>query len=160
MDILPKDANQFQISDPCCGIYFLMQGESVVYVGQSVDIGARIRSHENEAVKRFDKVFYLPCSEEALDSKENFFIGLYKPRYNSPSKVNTGIDWDFWHELLNIAYLYLRNRPDDGITIEEMELRLRKINCSFERTAFIRRMKADRRIRWDQADLRFYLKEE
>ena len=61
------------------GIYFLKQGEKVVYVGQSVNIENRVKQHTD---KEFDSYHYIECSNDLLDSTELAFITLYQPIYN------------------------------------------------------------------------------
>jgi hypothetical protein len=72
----------------CPGVYFLCQGDEVVYVGQSVNVPDRVMSHLREsrrpAGKTFDplRVFYLPVPESELLRVESEFIGRLQPRYN------------------------------------------------------------------------------
>jgi hypothetical protein len=65
----------------CClsGIYFLCSGNEVVYVGQSIRVGARSHSHRD---KKFDTILVLPVPQEDLNRVEAAFIGLLKPKYN------------------------------------------------------------------------------
>ena len=65
----------------CCfsGIYFLCEGNDVVYVGQSVNAGSRSTSHRD---KQFNSILILPVPEEKLNEIESAFIGLLKPKYN------------------------------------------------------------------------------
>lgn len=69
-----------------CGVYFLIDGEEVVYVGQSQNcfyrVGARF------ADKKFDKVVLLPFMFEDLDYFEDYYIKKYKPKYNKISNYN------------------------------------------------------------------------
>lgn len=61
------------------GVYFLLQGSEVVYVGQSVSVYARIAQHEH---KRFDRYAFVPCAKEMLDQMESLYIHLLRPRLN------------------------------------------------------------------------------
>jgi hypothetical protein len=61
------------------GVYFLCDNDEVVYVGQSIDVGSRIRQHTD---KVFSRAFCLPCPEEDLNRVEAAFISLFKPKYN------------------------------------------------------------------------------
>lgn len=61
------------------GVYFLCDNDEVVYVGQSIDVGSRIRQHTD---KEFSRAFCLPCPEEDLNRVEAAFIALFKPKYN------------------------------------------------------------------------------
>lgn len=60
-------------------IYFLMDGDEVVYVGQSKIGLARPYSHKD---KKFTKIAIINCKESELDDKETEFIKKYKPKYN------------------------------------------------------------------------------
>jgi len=71
-----------------CGIYFLIKDNQVVYVGQSVNIAARIVVHRNDG-KDFDEVRFIRCEKDVLDEREMFFIKLLKPDLNGDYK-NSG----------------------------------------------------------------------
>ncbi len=66
------------------GIYFLCDGDEVVYVGQSVCVAARLGQHISEGVKKFehDRIFFLPCPVASLDIIENHYIETMNPKYN------------------------------------------------------------------------------
>jgi len=64
------------------GIYFLCEGDEVVYVGQSTALFARIASHRSERRKAFSQVFFLPVLESELDNVEAAFIAALEPRMN------------------------------------------------------------------------------
>ena len=69
----------YLIIKPICGIYFLVDNEIVVYVGQSEDIYCRIKQHTD---KQFDTAYFLRYSKELLDEKETEFIVGFNPKYN------------------------------------------------------------------------------
>ncbi len=64
------------------GIYLLMMGNDVVYVGQSVNIDRRIKEHKQEKKKEFDSFFPMPCDISNLDSSEAMLILVHNPKYN------------------------------------------------------------------------------
>lgn len=68
-----------------CGIYFLAKKDWLVYVGQSVDIIARVWQHRREGKKDFDFVFWRPCAPEDLSRLERQYIDMFMPRYNRDS---------------------------------------------------------------------------
>lgn len=72
------------LSGGCPGVYFLCDGNEVVYVGQSTNVVYRVATHIMEGKKRFDhhRVFYVPCHPEALDKLEQQFIVQLNPKYN------------------------------------------------------------------------------
>jgi len=67
---------------PC--IYFLTKGESVVYVGQSVSLMARLATHMKLG-KGFDGVFYVPVDKSQLLAEERKYIEQFKPELNNES---------------------------------------------------------------------------
>jgi hypothetical protein len=64
-----------------CGVYFLIKGERIVYVGQSVNVLARVGSHAG-ADKDFDGWNYVRCLPEELDALERHYIDTYRPILN------------------------------------------------------------------------------
>lgn len=67
-----------------CGVYFLIDTNKVVYVGQSVNVYARLCTHKRE--KQFDRYTVLPCSENMLDTLESMYIHFFRPKYNGVHK--------------------------------------------------------------------------
>jgi hypothetical protein len=61
------------------GVYFLIDGDRVVYVGQSVNVYARIASHHN---KGFDRFAFIPCEREMLNTLESLYIHVLRPPLN------------------------------------------------------------------------------
>lgn len=62
------------------GVYFLRQGEEVVYVGQSKTIMVRIADHLGK--KPFDSVLIMPVPAGELSSVETYWIKKLKPALN------------------------------------------------------------------------------
>lgn len=62
-----------------CIIYFLIDGNEVVYVGQSKHGLQRPFSHTD---KDFTQVAYMTCEEKMLDYMETKYIRKYNPKYN------------------------------------------------------------------------------
>lgn len=63
-----------------CGIYFLVRGKQIVYVGQSRRILKRLGDHIPE--KKFDSYFFIKLEEEFLDVAEKHYITMFNPIYN------------------------------------------------------------------------------
>lgn len=87
------------------GVYFLCDAEAVVYVGQSVNIPARIRQHETDGLKEFSAWAYVACPPHALNILETLYIVTLKPKYNQgkDGRLHTPMAWDtlmqtFWSE--------------------------------------------------------------
>ncbi len=69
---------------PPSGIYFLIFSGEVVYVGQSVDIFARIGSHLRECRVRpwFDSFSYMLADKSRLDDLEEWYSAALVPKFN------------------------------------------------------------------------------
>lgn len=75
-------AGKILVNQPTTGIYFLIRGESIVYVGQSLDVYHRISLHAKESQKAFDSYFVLPCLPSELNVLEPHYIFKFCPLYN------------------------------------------------------------------------------
>ena len=67
------------------GIYFLMDGLELVYIGKTTKLAGRITSHKGEIVnqKQFDSLFFLPLENNwEMNVLETIYIDIYKPKYN------------------------------------------------------------------------------
>lgn len=73
-------AAQAGTSARVCGVYFLVRGDRVVYVGQSTNIYARAANHFNN--KTFDAWSFIPCEEKDLDVIESLYIHFLQPSQN------------------------------------------------------------------------------
>ena len=73
--------------DKVCGVYFLIQSQRVVYVGQSVNVFSRILNHQ--AGKDFDSFAYIPCSPDILDRLESLYIHTLRPPLNGCAQDGT-----------------------------------------------------------------------
>jgi predicted GIY-YIG superfamily endonuclease len=65
-------------------IYFLLQDDEVVYVGQTRQGLTRPFQHND---KEFNVVKIMPCDREKLDITENYYINKYKPKYNKTMAI-------------------------------------------------------------------------
>ena len=70
------------------GIYFLISGDEVVYVGQSVNIYSRIQEHSK--LKQFERYAYIHCSVEMLDKLESLYIHFLQPKLNGNINSSDG----------------------------------------------------------------------
>ena len=61
------------------GVYFLLDGDEIVYVGQAVNVYRRIPQHTE---KRFDRYAFVPCDIDALNILESLYIHCLRPRLN------------------------------------------------------------------------------
>lgn len=84
-----------------CGVYLLLHVGKVVYVGQSLNVFARVASHwgslrrllrgkrptsYQDEVVRFDEVQFKRCAERDLDAEEFALIQRYIPQHNQLMK--------------------------------------------------------------------------
>ena len=73
---LPLDAK-------AVGVYFLIREASVVYVGQTVNLLARLGQHATAKAGQFDAVLWMPCPEESLLAVERWWITHLHPSLNT-----------------------------------------------------------------------------
>ncbi|MBP0714871.1 GIY-YIG nuclease family protein [Burkholderia sola] len=73
---------------PRCGVYFLIKGERVCYVGQSINIEARVRTHYDRF--KFEAIAYIQCEQSSLDKMESLYIHTLRPECNGRLNTNHG----------------------------------------------------------------------
>ncbi len=71
------------IAGEVCGVYFLFQGPELVYLGQSVNVHARVHGHAVTKAGAFDAWAWTPCPKEALSATERAYLDKYLPRLNT-----------------------------------------------------------------------------
>jgi hypothetical protein len=76
-------AASIPVAGPRCGIYFLIRDGRVMYVGQSVNIDARIATHYRSPRRKFDGWHWLPCEPSALDALERRYLDALLPPWNA-----------------------------------------------------------------------------
>lgn len=64
------------------GIYFLIDSDQVVYVGQSVNCQARVFVHDSQRQKAFSHYSIIECPAADLNKMEAYYIWLLQPKYN------------------------------------------------------------------------------
>lgn len=64
-------------------VYFLLDQDRVVYIGQSRDFGNRISSHYREGIKQFSHVMAFLVPQDQIDYIEKSLIEVYRPKYNA-----------------------------------------------------------------------------
>lgn len=68
------------------GIYFLLDHDHVVYVGQSRNVLIRLQRHRDEGEKHFDSYAVVTCPVHMMAPLEHRYIGQFLPKYNIMSK--------------------------------------------------------------------------
>jgi predicted DNA-binding transcriptional regulator AlpA/predicted GIY-YIG superfamily endonuclease len=74
-------------------VYFLLQFGTVIYVGKSRRIGARVAQHQNGSKdtpkKEFNRVLYMVVEADQVNAAEAYYIKTLSPIYNRVG-VETG----------------------------------------------------------------------
>lgn len=77
-------------------IYFLANDDEVVYVGQTADVDARVRLHQQDkricGPKEFNRVFFVEVAWEDLDAYEGALIRALNPKYSLRAPRDVGRD--------------------------------------------------------------------
>lgn len=61
------------------GIYLLIDNHEVVYIGQTLNIHQRLKSHKD---KIFDRYHFFRCEIDKLNFFEEELIDRFRPKYN------------------------------------------------------------------------------
>lgn len=64
------------------GVYFLIRGMKVVYVGQSRRVERRLVEHISNKNFLFDRIYTFPAQPSKLNAFESYFIEKLMPEYN------------------------------------------------------------------------------
>lgn len=78
-DFIVNNATKQEIQ---CGIYFLIKGGEIVYIGKSIDCASRLISHRMGRNGWFDAYFVIPAEIERLDGLEAAYIAKFNPPVN------------------------------------------------------------------------------
>ncbi|HEY6038081.1 MAG TPA: GIY-YIG nuclease family protein [Kofleriaceae bacterium] len=74
------------------GVYMLLAGDEVVYVGQSVDVRSRLSDHLRWPPRAFDRALVLPCGADDLRAVEAALIRWFMPSGNRIRTIFVGED--------------------------------------------------------------------
>ncbi len=66
---------------PVCGVYFLISGREVQYIGQARDVDVRLSQHWKDG-KRWERVTVIECDLKHLDLVESAYIHRFQPPLN------------------------------------------------------------------------------
>lgn len=97
------------------GIYLLLDGDEVVYVGQSNNIHWRAVQHRHQSSKQFDRYAYIMCAETDVNTIEAYLILHFAPRYNKKLPQNP-----LWGSLHVVAH-ELGLKPTDVLAFIKAE---------------------------------------
>ena len=82
---------------------FLDMNNTVLYVGKTVNLANRMKNHfskkshlaHTDLYKQVQRIEYITCKDEFQSlQNELYYINLYKPKYNSQSKIKQLIKRD------------------------------------------------------------------
>ncbi len=121
---VPSEAVPAAQAKTRCGVYFLVGGGEVVYIGQSSRLPQRITDHRRNGVS-FEQVFVVECQPDDLTSIEYRYIGQIRPPLNRQLAPVVPADTP-WMKRYNV-YIgdviieRLRQRAKrDGVTVAEI----------------------------------------
>lgn len=77
-----------------CGVYALVEGGKVVYVGKSTDVVSRVRRHRDNMRFAAEEVYVMRCAPSRLDRLERDMIVRLRPWANGIRKDGSyrGVD--------------------------------------------------------------------
>ncbi len=73
---------------PFAGVYFLLDGDEIVYVGRSDNIFARVGNHVNGDMT-FNGVYWVPAAGLDQVRLEQLYVGRFAPKYNTYLAANS-----------------------------------------------------------------------
>lgn len=62
------------------GVYFLLSGDEIIYVGQSRNVYARV--HDHRRTVQFDRWAFIACDNDQLLELEKHYIDVFQPKLN------------------------------------------------------------------------------
>lgn len=143
IDVPFSEPKELVIAPKVCGIYLLILGGEVVYVGQSTDIVGRINCHVEQREKAFDKVVYIECAEPDLNRIEHILTTTISPRHNR-AKWRPGVtDWASVWQAVEDSITTIVSRGEAGTPCAELP--------GGWGTVKVRQLCRDPRVRWDQS---------
>lgn len=113
-------AGRYELPKRLRGVYMLVDGGEVTYIGKSVDVASRLRQHASSNMT-FTGVTVFQVPEEApvsLESVERYLILVARPRLNrsrpalSPEESGSAKDWLCRQPILGL-HSFLLARDDD-----------------------------------------------
>lgn len=70
-------------------VYFLVDNGRVVYVGSTVDVNSRLKSHRSEGIISFSRAFFVPVQYDLREDIETLFIEFFNPPKNRICRSRT-----------------------------------------------------------------------
>ncbi len=69
-----------KLYETSCGVYFLFEGDEIIYIGQSHNIFRRLEEHQKRFF--FSHFSYILTTEEDLIQLEVSYLNVFRPRLN------------------------------------------------------------------------------
>lgn len=85
LSVLMDGTREVSVPDAVCGIYFLLDGADVVYIGRSKNVAARVAHHWQGGYgrrKKFTEARVLECDPDMAGELEQRVITIWRPKYN------------------------------------------------------------------------------
>lgn len=89
-DLIQKIAGAKDITErlrPVVGVYIICDQMTVLYVGQSVDVLSRVKSHKSIYHRSRSTVYVVPCPQYELNKLEGALIRALEPIHNGRTKA-------------------------------------------------------------------------
>ena len=102
------------------GVYFLIKNEKVVYVGQSVNVAARIHSHIG--AKDFDSYAWVKVPSHNLNVVESLYIHHFRPHLNGNAPIS------FEGLISHASRSFSQTKSQEQASYEEKMANLRRIS--------------------------------
>lgn len=80
---------RYSIPDSPCGVYHLLDGDHIMYVGQSVNVLSRVSSWASYHHRgfNFDAWEFFPCARDELNALEQGHIERFDPPFNRAGRT-------------------------------------------------------------------------
>jgi len=78
-------ADKREVSMPCPympAVYFLIDGDKIVYIGQAINLRRRLQQHKSQCVKTFTHFAFVLCDTANLAETESEYLMAHKTKYN------------------------------------------------------------------------------
>lgn len=105
-------------------IYFLLENNDVVYVGQTTQGISRPFNHYKD--KDFDEIRLIYCNKNELNALENKYILKYKPKYNKIINLTNSISISRLKR--TIRNLFFKYDSINNITNKRLKIILNKLD--------------------------------
>lgn len=124
------------------GIYFLYDGDNLVYIGQSGNIFERVGRHIKDNVKKFDNWEYqIVEDKEERNNLEGYLIKVFKPKYNQKGEYTSlyRTERRNYTRAVQVAdkYLEIKKYPYIPVSFLDEVFHLKDIGFGLIRNGFI-----------------------